>query len=116
MAGTTARCEFWFDRLSLPLSLAVNRPVPCLVLQWISDFWAYVVDYLTFSGFFSCRLDHYIYDYMIKKNMRGTSEIFKREAALTFETALPAGNVHFLCCGLPFDCSLFHVSALCRRK
>ncbi|XP_048140044.1 uncharacterized protein LOC115736619 isoform X3 [Rhodamnia argentea] len=34
-------------------------------------------------------LEHYIYEYMIKKQMHGTAEFFKREAALNFETALP---------------------------
>ncbi|KAI6671024.1 hypothetical protein NL676_005909 [Syzygium grande] len=36
-------------------------------------------------------LDRYIYDYMIKKNMHETPEIFRREAALASENALPGG-------------------------
>ncbi|KAI3429052.1 C3H1-type domain-containing protein, partial [Psidium guajava] len=41
-------------------------------------------------------LEHYIYEYMIKKQMHETAEIFKREAALNFETALPGGNFFLL--------------------
>lgn len=36
-------------------------------------------------------LERCIYDYMIKKQMRETPEVFKREAALAFDTALPGG-------------------------
>lgn len=44
-----------------------------------------------FSGL-TCRLDRYLYDYLVKNNMHRTAETFRKEAALNTDPEVPGGQ------------------------
>lgn len=55
-------------------------------------FWCLIYLFIWFG---LCRFERYLHDYLKKKNMHQTAEIFRREADVTIDPAVPICNSYF---------------------